>query len=316
MSDPDYSILDQKQVSTARKIIAAIDSYDALGHRSNDDVARIASSIGLSIWQFRRLVRVWHAYKDLRLLVLNDGKKKGGRRLSPQTLLIIDDEIRNPDNRQETKNIVSRVQARCRENGLSVPVEPTILRRIRAHRASIPEAFNPTPRISVGRLWIRLTTQCDVDGTITTNPCLLVAVALPEARILAYQVSFDNGAPASIGKLLHILVAQDNTLGEPRPIYLHPTDYFVAKGAIEELGLEPSGVIQDKKSFEADRGFIGLLDCYPVLNRPAPKSRRNSVVLDRHGNFRSKNETLKEIERAVTVHNASHMLKVPIKFGR
>jgi len=316
MNDIDYSTIKPNQVSAAKRIIAAIESYDALHHRSNEDVAKIAASIGLSIWRFRRLVRVWHAYKDLRLLVLNNGKEKGGRRLTPEALLIIDDEVRNPQNGQDTNRIVSRVQARCLTEGLQIPVKPTILRKIRAHQASNPEAFNPSPRIVIGRMWIRLPTMHDDYGSITPNPCLLAAVALPEARLLAYQVTFDHGQPASIEDLLRTLVAQNDNTGKPRPIYIHPTDFFLAKAVIQELGIEKSGVFKNEKSFKENLSYLGSLGRYPVLYRPAPKSQRNSEVLKMKGSYLPHQDTLREIEQAVMLHNADHTLKVPIRIGR
>ena len=206
MSEPDFSGIDPLRVPEARRRVEAIRRYLALEAPSSADTTRIASTIGLSRVQFGRLVRAWRDHRDAALLVV--GKRGPATRdygVDTRALAIMQRAIAETGAETTLNALAAEIDQHCMARGIAPPARGTINNHLKKARARGGTAISGPPKIVVGRGWFHLPI---VGVPHETMPMVLLAVALPERFILAFDVCLDASEPPHPGELVEKIASR------------------------------------------------------------------------------------------------------------
>ena len=94
MPEPDFAGIDPARVPEVKRRIGAVESYLSLPTPSGRDAIRLARSIGLTRYQFQRLVNAWCEHRDAKMLVVTKrGKASRDYGIDPRAKAIADEVI-------------------------------------------------------------------------------------------------------------------------------------------------------------------------------------------------------------------------------
>lgn len=307
MREPDFSGIDPLRVPEVRRRIAALDTYLALPSPSTVDALRLGQSVGLSRWQFQRLVRVWRDHRSPKLLVAGRrGASKRDYGIAPRAIEIARETIAHAEPDEPVTVISSMIEDRCAEEGVAPPSRPTIWNYVRAARQVTP-ASGP-PRIVIGRMWFHLPMR---DRAVEAMPMLLAATLLPEGIIITHRISTDPMMPPSVADL----IAEVATLRVPdapvRALVMDDDDRRAASAVITDAGLgrargRPQSAQRDLSRSMA--GKLGPLEALYRRSRARPATRKAAARFEEP---LDPADVSAAIERAVAISNASRVTTVP-----
>ncbi|WP_133366506.1 hypothetical protein [Qipengyuania sediminis] len=221
MTEPDFSGVEPTRLVEARRRIAVIERYLDLTRPTGSDTVAAAESLGMTRWQFTRLVSAWRNHRDPTMMVRSrTGQSSRDYGVNGQAKRIAGEEIRRVGMRAEISNVAPAVEAACGKLGIRAPSRPTIYNHILCERREGRLRFDGSPCIVIGRIWFQL--PMEEDGA--TLPHALVAVALPERAILAYHIATSRLAPASVSTVLDRLLNRATRLGPGRELILDRED--------------------------------------------------------------------------------------------
>lgn len=299
MPEPDFAGIDPARVPEVKRRIRAVESYLSLPTPSGLDAIRLARSIGLTRYQFQRLVNAWREHRDAKMLVVTKrGKASRDYGISPRAKAIADEVIEADGASVRLTKVAPIIERRCAEVGVKPPSRPTIYNWIRQRQSEALDA-NGAPRIVVGRMWPRLI----VKGHPDTFPLLLVAVALPEKSILAHRVSFDPERPPSVTGLVDDLFRKRSTDSEPRTLLISSNDLKAARASLGRHGL------QDLKSHPRSlqrvmsETFGGMISDLRVVFQIRSALTSSVANLSRQDEAISESFALETITKAISDHN-------------
>ncbi len=299
MPEPDFAGIDPARVPEVKRRIGAIEAYLSLPTPSGSDAIRLARSIGLTRYQFQRLVNAWCEHRDAKMLVVaKRGKASRDYGIDPRAKAIADEAIEAGGFPAQLTKVAPIIDKRGEEAGIKPPSRATIYNWIRQRHSEELDAYG-APRIIVGRMWPRLV----VKGHPDTFPLLLVAVALPEKAILAHRVSFDHEQPPSVIDLVDDLFRARSAGAEPRPLLLSPNDVKAARPSLGRHGL------QDLKSHPRSlqrvmsETFGGMLSDLRVVFQIRSALTSSVANLSRQDEAISESFALDTINEAISDHN-------------
>ena len=299
MLEPDFAGIDPARVPEVKRRIGAIKAYLSLPTPSGGDAIRLARSIGLTRFQFQRIVNAWSEHRDAKMLVVTKrGKASRNYGIDPQAKAIADEVIEGEDAPAQLTKIAPIIEKRCADVGAKPPSRPTIYNWIRQRHSDALNA-NGAPRIVVGRMWPRLV----VKGHPDTFPLLLVAVALPEKSILAYRISFDNEQPPWVADLIDDLFRKRSMDAEPRPLLLSPNDLKAARRSLGGHGLRDIKSHPRSLQRVMSETFGGRLSNLRVVFQIRSALTSSVANLSRQDEAISESFALDTINEAISDHN-------------
>lgn len=308
MSEPDFSGIDPLRVPEARRRVAALNEYLALAPASEEDVRRLAGSIGISRSSFFRLAQVWRLHRQPSLLVV--GKRGATSRdygIDPRATEIMNEVIVGTTPDAKLATTTAEIRRRCAAEGVNPPSKQTIYNHARKARAATPVVIGP-PRIAVGRMWFHLPVK---GKPATSMPTLLVAVALPERVIVAHRISTDPDTPPSVNDLIDGVAALRTPGAEPRPILLAPDDRRVGAAALDRAGLNLTRSHSGSVQRELSKAFNGQLGPLAAIYQRGMARPATKPVLSRQDEPLPASEIAGIIESAVDAHNAATLATTP-----
>lgn len=308
MSEPDFSGIDPLRVPEARRRVAVLDEYLALAPASEEDVRRLAASIGISRSSFFRLAQVWRLHRQPSLLVI--GKRGASSRdygIHPKAVEIMNDVIAEAAPDAKLAATTAEIRRRCAAEGVRPPSKQTIYNHARKARAAAPSVDGP-PRIAVGRMWFHLPVK---GKPATAMPMLLVALALPERVIVAHRISTDPDMPPSVSDLIDEVAALRTPGAEPRQILLAPDDRRVGAAALDRAGLNLTRSHGGSVQRELSRALNGQLGPLAAIYQRGMARPTTKSVLSRQDEPLPAAEIAGIIESAVDVHNAATLTPAP-----
>lgn len=238
MSEPDFSGVEPTRLVEARRRIAVIEQYLDLTRPAGSDTVAAAGSLGMTRWQFTRLVSAWRNHRDPTMMVRSrTGQSSRDYGVDGQAKRIASEEIRRVGMRAEISNVAPAVEAACGELGIKAPSRPTIYNQILAERREGGLRFDGPDCVVVGRMWFQL--PMVEDGAAI--PCALVAVALPERAIIAYNVTTVRHAPASLVTILDSILNRATPLGPNRELLLDHDDRAAGADVLARHNLDRVG---------------------------------------------------------------------------
>lgn len=201
MNDLDLSGVAPMRWHEMRRRVAAVRNYLALERPSKSDHEDAARRIGLSIDQFDRLVRSWRIHSDpARLdgagnLAPTRTRRERSDGLPEDVRNIIRLAIAEVGHDAAAKTVYDTVKHLCEESGFDVPSNNLVWTRLMETRSVAGAPAASGPEIVVGRIWLQLPVSRSFDGGELRRPELLVAVQLPEKRIVGHSSDFLLGRP-------------------------------------------------------------------------------------------------------------------------
>lgn len=301
MDEPDFSGIDPLRLPEARRRVALIEEYMALPSKTTADAVAFGARIGLSRFQFARLVRAWREHRQPRLLVV--GRRGPATRdygIDPRAAEIARGALEESGPDAELATVAPVVEARCAEAGVTPPSRPTLWTWLRKARAAGATPAGGPPRIVVGRLWFHLPV---IDAAPGDMPTALVAMLLPERRIVAHLASADEARPPAVADLVDLLVAGAAPGAPARPLLIEADDRRMADSALARSGL--GGVRPHARSVQREigRAVGGRLGTLAALHRRGSARPETRRVVQRQDERIAPAAALAAIDAAVAAHN-------------
>ena len=299
MKEPEFPGIEPARVPEVKRRLQAIRAYLAMPARNGAETIRLAQSVGLSRYQFNRLVRIWQEHRDPAMLVITKrGSSSRDYGIDPQAKKIAEQIIARMDCRSNSLSVSRAIIQRCDALGVKPPSQPTVYNWIKQYRAN-HMVKHGSPTIAIGRVWPRLV----VNQHNGSFPLLLVAIALPEKAILAHRISFDPDKRASISGLVYDLLQQQQRGTQPRSLLIGPQDLKIAQEGLRSAGL--SGIKSYSQSVQRlmSRSFGHCLADLPIVFQVNMALKSAAANLSRQDEPIDEAFATATIESAIALHN-------------
>lgn len=289
--DIDMSGVDPARLNEARRRVAILSQFTALKRPSLALRTEFAQRLGLSVSQFLMLARVWRLTKNPAAIPGSQSRnaRAGVRRLPTRAIKIMHEAIDAVGPTTRRKEVLAEVAQRCAAESVAPPSASTISNALADARARMDGATAFAPEILIDECVARLPVA---RGKLIVMPRLLLAIALPERRIVAAEVSVDSATPPSPARLAAALDAAGAPVAAlPRRAPHHP-DLDVGNGA--------SPVGQPSLS----RVLGNRLGDLPILHRASMAKPGARLAAARHASPLGTRDAAELIAAAVAAHNA------------
>lgn len=296
MNDVDFSGIEPLRLAEAKRRAAIVEEYISEEKRSLAETDEFAKRMGVSRTQFYVIARAWRIYRDPARLGIKGGKgPQRGVRLDARANAILEEELQSAD---DLKRLVSTVQHRCIQQGLT-PLHPnTIRHRFRQQQAIKPFLECPH-RVLVSRAWFVVPLKQQTHGM---PPMLLMATLLPERRIVAHRLSFTGPDPQLTREVIANVIRKRSLGAERRGLIIDKSDQATCLDLLERAGIDKERGWSGSVQAEASRffaGYVGDLEAIFQIGSATPSK----------ANFRAKERPMEEdevrqiIERAIVINN-------------
>lgn len=246
----DLAVIPEELWVVARERFAALKPLLETGKFDSDAVAKRASECGLHRSTLYRWLRQYLKQHTLVcLLPQRPGPCAGGRRLTEDVEKIVEAALQNrflTRQRLSPVHVARDVQLRCREEGLSVPSERTIRRRIAELpeelqlrrrfgytaaqslaplRGRFPDVDEPLGAIQIDHTPLDLVLVDDTHRLPFGRPWLTLAIDIYTRMVVGFALAFEKPSTRSVGLcLVHAIHPKDDWLGKhglatPWPIH-------------------------------------------------------------------------------------------------
>lgn len=132
-------------------------------------------------------------------------------RIEGQAAKIMNDTVSKLGLLARRKDVVREVAERCSAAGVATPSASTITNAMALAKTNHTAPLQLEPEILIGDCLVRLPVA---NSQMLTMPRMMVALALPQRRILAVDISFNPGQTPSLSKLMEALEAVTAYSGE------------------------------------------------------------------------------------------------------
>ena len=291
--DIDMSGVDPARLNEARRRIAILDEFTAMHRPSLVVRTEFARRIGLSVSQFLMLARVWRTTRDAAAVPGSRSRnaRAGSRRLPARPLEIMRETIEALGPMARRKDVLHEVGRRCAAEGVAPPSDSTIANELADARARMAEATEFAPEILIDECVARLPVA---RGGAVVTPHLLLAIVLPERRIVAAEASVDPATPPSPTKLMTTLDAGDPVVAALRRRAPHHPEV--------EGGSGPGPVVGGPSLSRVLGNRLGDLS---ILHRASMARPGASLAAARHASPLGLRDAAKVIASAIAAHNAT-----------
>ncbi|NCP23892.1 MAG: hypothetical protein GW854_07070 [Erythrobacter sp.] len=278
-----------------RKRVATLQRYGALGRPTAKDREDAADELGLSVNQFKRLVRSWRLHKKPALLNGAGAPEKTRSHrsdgLAQDVLDIIGNAIRLHGPSEVPAVITNTVWTECDRKSLDRPSNSTIWKAVgeaRRFQRCVPGADQ---EIIIGRAWADLPIQNGDDTSTMFRPELLIALELPERRIIDWNSDLRLGRPP-------LLTDLGDLRPDDRPITITRDD----AGDPNKRTHHDDIVISDDANARFIRMIGPTIDTIGLTFR-MPRIDASRLLTSQLDEPLDKEDAMTAIEYAVTAHN-------------
>lgn len=281
-----------------RRRVAIVREFAAL-HRPPEKVRRAyARRMGLSESQFMHLVQVWRVHREAVSLPGARSRlaTKRPRRIAAASLDVARQAIEELGPLARRKDVLEKVASRCRELDLVKPSDSTISNMLAEARAAYGTAADMEPELLIDECTIKLPVQGN-GGVVM--PRVLLAVLLPERRIVACEISFDPEQAPALGGLMRKVEAASSGGGVPLRVRA-PHCSRTERAAIGAISRGKGHNLPSLGRIMGSR--IGDLSVVYQVSKARPG---HTLVAARHATALQPAESARIIEEAVAGHNAN-----------
>lgn len=199
MNDLDLSGVPPMRWQEVRRRVSAVRDYLALTKPEPMDTERFAKQVGLSIDQFERLVRSWRLHSSPARLdgagsLFRDRRSRSDG-LDEEVQAVIAKAIKSAKIEASPKEVYERIVSECEDRGLAIPSNNLVWARLMEAKSQARPKLTGDAEVLVGRAWLQLPVTSSSGHDILTRPELLVAIQMPEQRIVAWRTDLETKRP-------------------------------------------------------------------------------------------------------------------------
>lgn len=296
--DIDMSGVDPVRVPEIRRRVAVLDEYVAVRRPSADVRKSYAERLGLSVSQLYYLARVWRIERNAANIPGARSKFTAPRprRLDPRVTGIAQQVIDELGPTSRRMIVLAEVARRCAEASIDPPSNSTVTNMLAAARSTMVDPTGLAPKILIDEVTAKLPV---LDGDTVTMPRVLVAVMLPQRRIIAAEIGCGADTPPSLTALMKTIKASARPDGVRLPIRARHVD----DGGLADVGANTHHGADDGPGLSQvlgnELGGVGLL-YRPSMARPG-----SVLAAARHASPISGDEAHRIIRAAIAEHNAA-----------
>ena len=296
--DTEMSGVDPARRPEIRRRVAIVREFAALRRPPKKVRQTYARRMGLSESQFLHLVQVWRISREA---VCMPGARsrlatKRSRRIPAASLDVARAAIQELGPLARRKDVLEKVALLSRELDLVKPSDSTVSNMLAEARAAAGGAADMDPELLIDECTIKLPVQSNKDVVM---PRVLIAVVLPERRIVAFEVSFDPEQAPALDRLMRKVEAAVSVSGVPlrvRAPHCNRTERAM-------IGAIPRGKGHNLPSLGRVMGSsIGDLSVVYQVSKARPS---HTLIAARHATALEPDEAARIIAEAVTAHNAN-----------
>ena len=283
--------------STVRNRLETLRDYSRLHNPTGEQTLAAAARYGVSRSRFYRIHRAWRVNGDgVAIGIADRGRRRGAankaRMPDKETVSgIMRDVILSMANVSPIAEVTKEVRVRCAAAGVRPPSQATVHSDIMLARSELAVPIAEPAHIAFARCWLRLPVR---DGGDVALPEVLIAMMLPQRRILSIAVSFD-GAPR-----VDDLSGMDKAgLEGGRRVSVNDYDAAAVDnllgGKTEHIGVSPQTMLSRAVGIA-----IGGVEILYRQGTRSPTQKMRSP----HEAALNPEEALEAISKAVRTHNA------------
>jgi hypothetical protein len=218
------------------------------------------------------------------------------RRLDPRATGIaqqVIDEL-GPTSRRMT--VLAEVARRCAEASIDPPSNSTVTNMLAAARSTIVDPIGVSSATLIDEVTAKLPV---LDGDAVTMPRVLVAVMLPQRRIVGVEIGRGADTPPSLTVLMRTIQAAATSDGVHIPIRVPHVD----DGDLATIGTEARRAADDGPRLSQVLG--NKLGGIGLLYRPSMARPGSVLAAARHASPLSFDDADRIIRAAIAEHNAT-----------
>lgn len=295
-NEPDLSGVDPVRWPEIRRRVAILDEFVALRRPSAGTRSRYAERLGLSGSQFLHLARVWRIKRDPASIPGARSRIAVKRRprlpaASTQVAREVIDDL-GPFARR--RDVLAAVAERSRSAGVSPPSDTTVTKMLAAARTQASPADHLTPELLIDGCSVKLPVVC---GEEVVMPRVLVAVALPERRIVAADIGFGPERPPSLTRLMERVRTASVADGTPLRVRA-PHVTSAERASIGAIPPEHARNLPTLARLLGDR-----ISDLGIIHQEGKARHARSLVGARHASPLAPADAVRAIDDAIAAHN-------------
>lgn len=182
-----------------RKRVGVLQRFSKIEKPSATHLQEAADELGLSANQFKRLMRSWRIHRDPTMLngAGAPESKRAHRKdgLDKSVLGIIKAAISLHGAHEPLTVIAATVRAECERRMLKLPSNGAVWKAVQAARRTAGPVMGGDQEILIGRVWADLPVAVGRDDESLQRPELLMALQLPERRIIGWACDLRTKSP-------------------------------------------------------------------------------------------------------------------------
>lgn len=215
--DLDLSGVDPARWPEIRRRVAILDEYVAIWRPNKILRGEFAQRLGVAESHFMHLASVWRHNRSAAAIpgARSRNVDKVVRRVSPRALQLARDAISALGPMARRKDVITEVNRLCAFEGVATPSNSTITNLLTEARAASNASMGLEPEILIDECLFKIPV---LDGDRLTMPRALLAIALPERRIVAFDATFETDQLPSLATLMERLEADASSKGVSLPL--------------------------------------------------------------------------------------------------
>jgi len=293
----DLTGVDPARWPEIRRRVAILDEYVRIKRPSREIRRSFAERIGLSGSQFMHLARAWRITRDASAIpgARSRISKSKPRRMPAKSVEVAQAVVDELGPLARRKDVLAEIAVRCQGEGTATPSDSSVANMMAAARAVMAGRVGTKAEILIDECTVRLPVARE--GTVV-QPRLLLAMVLPERRIVATAVSFEPTATPPLAELMAALTAAATAGGQPLCIRAPHLDRR-CRAAIGAIALDAGRHRPTLGRLLGNR--IGELD---VIVQASKARHGESLIAARHASALGTEDAATAIVAAVAAHNA------------
>ena len=292
----DLTGVDPARWPEIRRRVTILNDYVALRRPPQAVRRRFARRIGLSESQLMHLARVWRLGRDAARIPGAHSRTsvRKPRRIPARSVEIMRETIGELGSLARRKDVLAEVTRRCAAEDVAVPSDSTISNMLAEARSEIEHPNDLEPEILIDECSVTLPVAT---GGASAMPRLLIAITLPQRRIVATEISFDPlRAPAILNLMRSIAGVTDHSRA---PVRLRAPHLSVE----ERMAIGAIGIEEGRGLPTLSRVMGGRLGGLRVIYQVSKARAGETLTAARHASTLNRHDATIAIGDAVASHN-------------
>lgn len=291
----DLTGVDPARWPEIRRRVEVLDEYIALWRPDAATRQEYADRLDMSASNLLTIARVWRLNRSAAALPGANPKNNvaKGRRMPSRVVEIAQAVIAEFGPVARRRDVVAEIERRCRMEDLKAPSSASVSYMMMASRAEADTA-DVAPEILIDECVLKIPV---LEDDTLAMPRVLLAMQLPERRILGVDITFDPAAAASLAKVMDLVEAAMTP--DAPPLELRAPHRSVLERKI--IGAVSRADAMKRPSLSKMLG--AQLGDIPVSYKAGAVLEADKLLATRHSSAIGRDDATKAIMEAVARHN-------------